>query len=149
MKKSSIEYHIKSQKHISGKKKLALQSKEESTILEALHVYDNRVHPVGDGLPGSTRVYRVKAAVPLSKIDLFRGLLGYALTSSTHLGQLIPFMHQEEMSRIKREILNQPLSIIFDGTTHVCEAVVIVLCYLTDDWELKQCVVHWAAEASG
>ena len=32
------------------------------------------------------------------------------------------------------------MSIIFDGTTHICEAFVVVLCYLTDDWELKQCV---------
>ena len=32
LKKSSIEYHMKSQKHISGKKKLALASKEESRI---------------------------------------------------------------------------------------------------------------------
>ena len=29
LKKCSIEYHIKSQKHISGKKKLALAGKEE------------------------------------------------------------------------------------------------------------------------
>ena len=65
---------------------------------------------------------------------------GYALTSSTNLRQLIPFIHQEELSRIKQEILNHPLSIIFDGTTHVCEAFVVVLRYLTDDWELKQCV---------
>ena len=81
--------------------------------------------------------------VPLSKVDLFRDLLkehGYALTNSTNLGQVIPFIHQEELSRIKQEILNQPLSIIFDGTTHVCEAFVVVLRYLTDDWELNQCV---------
>ena len=32
------------------------------------------------------------------------------------------------------------MSIIFDGTTHVCEAFVIVLRYLADDWEVKQCV---------
>ena len=83
----------------------------------------------------------LNAGVPLSMIDLFRDLLeehGYALTSSTNLKQLIPFIHQEEVSRIKQEILNQPLSIIFDGTTHVCEAFVVVLCYLTDNWELKQ-----------
>ena len=36
LKKNSIEYHIKSQKHISGKKKLSLKNKEESNILEAL-----------------------------------------------------------------------------------------------------------------
>ena len=32
---------MKSQKHISGKKKLALASKEESRIQKALHVYDS------------------------------------------------------------------------------------------------------------
>ena len=65
----------------------------------------------------------LKAGVPLSKVDLFQDLLeehGYALTSSTNLRQRIPFIHQEELSRIKQEILNQPLSIIFDGITHVC-----------------------------
>ena len=43
LKISSIEYHIKSQKHISGKK-LALASKEESRIQKALLVYDSRTH---------------------------------------------------------------------------------------------------------
>ena len=85
----------------------------------------------------------LKAGVPLSKVDLFQDLLeehGYALMSSTNFRQLIPFIHQEELSRIKQEILNQPFSITFDGTTHVCEAFVVVLSYLTDNWELKQCV---------
>ena len=57
----------------------------------------------------------LKAGVPLSKVDLFQDLLkehGYVLTSSTNLRQLIPFIHQEELSGIKQEILNQPLSII-------------------------------------
>ena len=39
----------------------------------------------------------LKAGVPLSKVDLFRDLLkehGYALTSSTNLRQLIPFIHR-------------------------------------------------------
>ena len=85
----------------------------------------------------------LKAGVPLSKVDLFRDLLeeyGYALTSSTNVRQLIPFIHQKEFSRIKQEILNQPLSIIFYGTTHICEEFVVALRYLADDWELKQCV---------
>ena len=85
----------------------------------------------------------LKAGVPLSKVDLFEDLLeehGYALTSSINLRQLIPFIHQEELSKIKQEILNQPLSIIFDATTHVCEVFVVVLSYHTDNWELKQCV---------
>ena len=85
----------------------------------------------------------LKTGVPLSQVDLFRDLLEehvYALTSSTNLRHLILFIHQEKLGWIKQEILYQPLSIIFDGTTHVCEAFVVVLCYLMDDWELKQCV---------
>ena len=45
---------MKSQKHISGKKKLALASKEESRIQKALHVYDSQTRLVVDGLPNST-----------------------------------------------------------------------------------------------
>lgn len=106
LKKSSFEYYnimIKSQKHIRGKKKLTLKTEEESNILEALHTCDSRVHPVGDGLPDSTRVYGVKvvtamlkAEVPLNKINLFRDLLeehGYALTSSTRASQAIDTLH--------------------------------------------------------
>ena len=56
----------------------------------------------------------LKAGVTFSKVNLFRNLLkehGYALTSSTNLRQLIPFIHQEELSRIKQEILKESLSI--------------------------------------
>ena len=107
-KKSSLHSHIKSQKHINGKQKLASKSKEATDIIAALKAYDIQVHPAGDCLPDLTRVYRVKvvttmlrAGVPLSKIDLFRDLLEentYTLTSSIHLRQLIPLIHQEEMA---------------------------------------------------
>ena len=70
---------MKSQKHISGKKKLAFASKEESRIQKALHVYNSRTRLVGNGLPYSTRVYRVKvvtamlkAGVPLSMVSVSR-----------------------------------------------------------------------------
>ena len=51
-------------------------------IADALRKYDSSVHPVGEGLPESTRVYRVnvvmamlKAGLPIHKIDCFRSLL--------------------------------------------------------------------------
>lgn len=44
------------------------------------------------------------------------------------------------MARIKKEILKQPLSIVFDGITHVCETFVLVLHYVTNNQEIKQCV---------
>ena len=114
-------------------------------------MYESQTRLVGDGLPDSKYSgvpskgcdCNAEGGVPLSKVDLFQDLLeehGYALMSSTNLKQLITIIHQEELSRIKQEILNQPLLIIFDGTTHVYKAFVVVLHYLTDDWELKQCV---------
>ena len=50
-KKSSIESHVRSQKHTNGKKRLALRSKRESDILQALKTYDSQIHPVGDSVP--------------------------------------------------------------------------------------------------
>ena len=38
-KKSSFESHIKSQKHMNGKKKLAVKNKEDADIVQALKVY--------------------------------------------------------------------------------------------------------------
>ena len=85
----------------------------------------------------------LRAGVPLSKVDQFRDLLeehAFALTSATNLRQLLPFLHREELNVLKREIANKSLSIIFDGTTHVCEAMVIIVWYITDDWVIKLCV---------
>ena len=87
----------------------------------------------------------LKVGVPLSKIDSFRDLLedhGFSLTSSSNLRHLLPFILQEEMTQRKKEIDGKPVSIIFDGTTHVCEAMVVVLRYVRSDWVIKQSVCH-------
>ena len=149
-KKSVIESHIKSQKHDNGKQRLAHKEQREGNIIEALKKYDQEYHPDGETLPTSTRVYRVKvvtamlqAGVALNKIDIFRELLeenGLALTSSTNLRQLLPFILSEEMKMLKEEIMGKHVSIIFDGTTHVCEAMVVVIRYVTSDWSIKQSV---------
>ena len=107
-KKSVIESHIKSQKHDNRKQRLARKEQWEGNIIEALKKYDQEYHPDGETLPTSTRAYRVKvvtamlqAGVALNKIDsCFRELLeenGLALTSSTNLRQLLPFILSEEM----------------------------------------------------
>ena len=40
------------------------------------------------------------------------------------------------------EKLPESAQIYFDGTTHVCEAMVVVLRYVDDDWQIKQQVCH-------
>ena len=59
-KKSILELHIKAVKHVKGKEALTSKQTSELSIVEALKRYDKSAHPVGETLPDSTRVYRVK-----------------------------------------------------------------------------------------
>ena len=98
------------------------------------------MHPKGETLPPSQQVFRVKvmktflrAGVPLNKISSFRNLLeenGYRLCDRRYMYDLLPFIVNEEVSRIKDEIQGKSLGIIFDGTTHVCEAFAIVIWFI-------------------
>ena len=147
LKKSSIDLHIRSSKHSKNKEKLKLKEQRELDIAEALKSYQARVHLKGETLPENTRVFRVKvmramlqAGIPIEKVDGLRDLLeetGYSLCDSSHLRELIPFMLEEEISKLKKEICGKHLSIIFDGTTHVCEALVVIIRYM-DGWTIKQ-----------
>lgn len=78
----------------------------------------------------------LKAGVPICKIDCFRDLLeegGFFLSDRSNFSQLIPFIHQEEMNQVMKEIHGKHLSVIVDATTHVAEALVIVLRFITND----------------
>lgn len=65
---------------------------------------------------------------------------GFKLTGSQHLRELIPCILNREKKQIKDELGEKNVSIIFDGTTHVCEAMCIVLRYI--DWKIQQRLVR-------
>ena len=52
--------------------------------------------------------------------------------------QLILFILERELIDLRQSFEGKPVSVIFDGTTHVCEALVIVLRYVDDGWNIKQ-----------
>ena len=63
----------------------------------------------------------MKAGVALEKVDCFCGFLegnAYRLTGSQHLRELIPFIHHQEVTKVKNDINEKCVSVIFDGTTH-------------------------------
>ena len=146
LKKSVIELHISSQKHKHGKEQFGTNVAREKSICESLKAYDVVVHPVGENLPDEVRIRRVKvvqillkAGIPLAKADCLRELLeedSTTLTSASNLSQLLPFILHEEMAKFKSEVQGQPISINFDGTTHMCEAMVIVLHFIDDQWSI-------------
>lgn len=88
------------------------------------------------------RIYRVrvveqflKSGIPISKIDNLRSLLeegSYRLTNSSHLAEYIPVIYAEEKKKIKKEIQGHDVSVIFDGSTRLGEALGIVLRFYSE-----------------
>lgn len=102
-------------------------------------------------MPQDQRIYRVKvitaflqAGIPLSKLGCFRELLeehAYRLTDRRHMSDLIPFISSQEQSKIKEEISGKYLSVIFDGTTRLGEAMAVLVRYVDSDWKIQQRLV--------
>ena len=142
LKKSVIHLHLKSAKHAAGIERLKSKEKKEQSIIHMLEKYEK--------LPDSVRVHRIKvltcflkAGLPLNKIDCFRDLLEetlYRLSSSRHLAEMIPIVRQQEAEKPLSEITGKSICIVFDGTIHVYEAMVIIIRYVDYYWCIKQCV---------
>ena len=145
VKKSVISLHIKSAKHERGKAHLARKEEREQNIAELLGNYDKATHPVGE----EVRVYRVKvvttflkAGVPLSKLDTFLELLEENAAGFRTAPTYIPFIRQQEQASIQKEISGKNVSVIFDGTTHICEALAIILRFVGDQYQIQQRAVR-------
>ena len=83
----------------------------------------------------------LKDGVPLTKVNCFYRLLeenSLCLSSSTHQSQLIPVNQREEECKLRDSIKHKDASVIFDGTTHVSEAMVIVLRFVDEDGCIQQ-----------
>ena len=79
----------------------------------------------------------MNAGVPLEKIYIFRDILeenSLRLTCSQTMRELVPFICKHEVKNLMDEINKKPVSVIFYGTTHVCEAMVIVLRFVDETW---------------
>ena len=60
----------------------------------------------------------------------------------SHMSDLIPFIHSQEVNLIKAEIANRPVSVVFDGTTRLGEAMAIVFRFVDDDLKVVQRLVR-------
>ena len=106
LKKQNIHVHISSKKHKENKEKRLLNDKKDDDIRKAIAKYDDKNHPKGEMLPSTTRLFRVKfvkaflkSGTPLCRAEYFRDLfeeVGYPLTSSSNMRQLIPFILEQE-----------------------------------------------------
>jgi hypothetical protein len=58
------------------------------------------------------------------------------------MSDLIPFVLKEEQQRIKQEISSKFVSVIFDGTSRLGEALAVVLRFIGIDWTIEQRLVR-------
>lgn len=153
LKKSVIDNHVKfSKKHPAAKLRLKEKQHREQDIAEAFREYASQEHTAGKTLPENQQVYRVKvvttflrAGVPISKIDLFRPLFedtGYRLAGRRTMSDLIPFIHQQEQRKITSEIKGKKVSVIFDGTTILGEAMDIIIRFVDSQWVIQQRLIR-------
>jgi hypothetical protein len=135
-----------------GQERLQLREARERDIAKCLKVHDKINHPAGEMLPMEQRVYRLKvlktflrAAVPLTKLSAFRDLLEenmFRLTDRRHMTDLVPYIVTQEKADIKAEILGKSVSVIFDGTTRLGEAMAIVVRFVDDSFVIQQRLIR-------
>ncbi len=151
LKSSSIKNHVRSSKHVEGKQKLARREAREQDIATALRAHNAEEHLVGEHLPEAQQVFRVKvvtaflrSGVPLNKLHYFREPFeegGYRLTDRHSLSDLVPFVQKREKDQVSSEITGRKISVIFDGTCRLGEALCLVVRYVSDNWAIEQRLV--------
>ena len=65
----------------------------------------------------------------------------YSLSHSSNLSSMIDVINKEEKDKVKKETAGRDVSIIFDNTTHVAEALNIILRFVSEDWKIEQRLV--------
>lgn len=149
-KKSSVLQHIRTRKHDQAREDRKKSNSRQQLYKEAL-VQRDEGRLVGETLPLDHRAYRMEVVetflregIPLAKVNGLRPLLernAFSLTSHSHMAEYIPTILAEEKKRLKELIAGQPISIIFDGTTRLGEAIALVVRYV-DHWTAKQVLVR-------
>ncbi len=147
LKLSIIRGHVGSSKHADGKARLQSKEAREKNIASSLQAYDDEVHARGETLPPEHRVYRdkvlmafLRAGIPLNKMEHFRPVL----ESWWQKDDLRP----NTICSPERKDTNQggdPRAgclCHFDGTTHLGEAMAIVLRFVDSDWKIQQRLVR-------
>ena len=66
----------------------------------------------------------------------------YRLSDRRHMSDLVPFVAFQEREEVKREILGRAVSVVFDGTTRLGEAMAIVIRFIDEAFTIQQRLVR-------
>ena len=111
---------------------------EDGTLKEDLgDYYLEHTHETGTSIDSDTHLFRLRCVecfmgtgTPLARLDKFRALLereGHSLTSATTMSAMyVPKIHLHERELLIKEMLGELISISFDGTTRLGEAINVI-----------------------
>jgi hAT family protein len=156
-KKFIVRQHIKCPTH-TDKLQMWLQKKiEETETHPLLQDFEQKHNLQGiKSVPLETKMYRqtvcevlLESQIPLAKLDrpAFRNLLQenrYDIGGRQGVMEYVDFIMKKEEMKIKAEIKDRDIGVIFDGAMRFTEAIVFILRYVkevTDEktkWEIMQ-----------
>ena len=158
-KNSIVKKHVQSCRHTQAKGQRAKAKSHQQLLSRSWDKYKEthkdavRGTGLSDAVPTDTIMRRanvvegfLKAGIPLSKIDDVRPLLeanNARLTYSTHMASLIPFLLEKEQKALRQEIAAAShVAIIFDGSTHLGEALAVVVRLVDEKFSVHQRLVR-------
>ena len=162
LKRSIIRLHLLTNCHIKGKAQFAKEEERQQLVKQSFLAYQECLRAekrlAGTGMTEAVstdvslrRIEVVRSmmlsGLPLAKVDVLRPLLenggALRLTYFSHMAQYIPFILEEGEKYLKAELPKaQFLSVVFDGSTHLGEALAILVRYIDADWKLQQQLVR-------
>ena len=141
----TIKTHVNSDDHEAKYLKWIERNGDDEAIKQFLHDYyvANPDESMASVSP-EDKLYRYRvvesmlhAGVAIHKVDHLRPLLqrsNHSLTDSSHLSMFIPKIESREVELLIKEISGQRVTIIFDGTTRLGEALVILIRWIPADF---------------
>ena len=159
LKKSIVKDDIMSSRHIIGKEDANTKKVRQQRVVASWEKYekDHAGELSGTGqssaVPPDQILRRMEvvtsllqAVISLAKADQLRPLLeegSERLTYCTHLASYIPFNAENEKALIKEELNDFPyISVIFDGSIYLGEALVVLVRFVNDKFAICQRLVR-------
>ena len=156
--KSTIDAHVATAKHKANVEKVQGRIGSERDLhSELVSYYMDHPDERGSSVAPEVTVYRMlvvqaflAAGIPLSKVDELRGLLeryGHPLTAAANLRQLVPKVEAREIETVMQDVDGQYLSLAFDGTTRLGEAVNVVGRFCSSDFVITRRLLRFVTLA--
>ena len=141
----TIKTHVNSEDHKAKLLTWFERNGEDEAIKTWLQeYYGNHPNEAMASVSEDDKLYRwrvveamLAAGVAINKVDELRPLLERAqnsLTSSQNLKVFIPKIETREVEQLIKEVAGQRVTIIFDGTTRLGEALVVLLRWIPADF---------------